>query len=34
MLSTIQRRRWIYMDNLEENRYWAMTQVPAIGRAA
>lgn len=30
-LTTIPRRRWIYMDNLDEQRYWAMTQVPAMG---
>lgn len=32
-LPTIRRRWWIYTDTLEDERYWAMTQVPAIGGA-
>ena len=30
-LITIPRRRWIYMDNLEDDRFWGLTQVPARG---
>ena len=30
-LATIPRRTWIYMDNLEDDRFWAMTRVPAMG---
>ena len=29
-LPSIPRRMWIYTDNLEDVRYWAMTQVPAM----
>ena len=28
-LPTVKKRRWIYTDNLEDERYWAYTQVPA-----
>lgn len=31
MLANIPRRVWIYMDNLEDERYWAFTRVPAMG---
>lgn len=27
-LNKIPRRKWVYMDNLEDERYWALTQVP------
>lgn len=30
-LSIIPKRLWIYMDNLEDERFWAYTQVPARG---
>lgn len=29
-LGLIRRKKWIYMDNLEDDRFWAMTQVPAM----
>lgn len=30
-LASIPRRSWIYMDNLDDERFWAMTRVPARG---
>lgn len=30
-LHSIPRRVWIYTDNLENERFWAKTQVPALG---
>lgn len=33
-LHKIPRRKWVYTDNLDDERYWAMTQVPAMGRTA
>lgn len=29
-LASIPRRDWIYMDNLESERFWAFTRVPAV----
>lgn len=29
-LPMVKKRRWIYTDNLEDDRYWAYTQVPAV----
>jgi len=29
-MNRIPRRKWIYMDNLEDERFWGLTQVPAI----
>ena len=29
-LATIPRRKWIYTDALEDERYWALTQVPSV----
>lgn len=31
-LGNVPKRQWIYMDNLEDERFWARTQVPSRGR--
>jgi hypothetical protein len=30
VLGRIPRRMWVYMDNLEDDRYWALTKVPSL----